>query len=144
MLIGHAGLVACGPDDEVQNQDLEDGGLDAAGPCEGTLEEVDEVFAFQGTCPATWSEALERGPLCEGFGAIVRIGELYGMYAYQMDWRTHRKDCFYDKETEELVGAVACDDVPSFCSHSSRTIQFGEAPGTCTSMEEPDEVLDCP
>jgi hypothetical protein len=44
---------------------------------------------------------------------------------------TWGKECYYDPVSRALVGAVDVDDVPSFCSRTSRTIAAGNYPTAC-------------
>jgi hypothetical protein len=95
------------------------GGAATARPCEDSLSFVaGDGFA----CPNDYATA-EQWPTtcaaghgcvgsCNGFLALVSAGS----------WV---KECYYDPVSRVLVGAVAQDDVPYFCSGTSYTIAGG-------------------
>jgi hypothetical protein len=101
------------------------GGAATARPCEDSLSFVaGDGFA----CPNDYATA-EQWPTtcaaghgylgsCNGFLALVSAGS----------WV---KECFYDPVSRVLVGAVAQDDVPYFCSRTSYTLAGGSYPSDC-------------
>lgn len=121
---------------------LADKGDTGSQTCSATASDLDAVFGQ--ACPATYDLALITGPRCNnGFGPIVRVGPLGSGLAYAMSWGTHAKNCYYDATTKALVGAVACDDVASYCGSSSTTIQFGTAPSECLVIANPTTESAC-
>ena len=101
------------------------GGAATARPCGDSLSFVaGDGFA----CPNDYATA-EQWPTtcdaghgylgsCNGFLALVSAGS----------WV---KECYYDPVSRVLVGAVAQDDVPYFCSRTSYTLAGGSYPSDC-------------
>ena len=134
-------LVACGSDDSSSPLS---GSPDGGAECTGTLEQVNAVFPSGGTCPTTYDAALAIGPICQGYSPTVRLGEVENELAYEVNWGTHMTQCFYDKNTRALIGAVACDDIARFCSDSSASIRYGEVVNPCQWVQNPSQTLNCP
>ncbi len=105
--------------------------------CIGDREEVNAVWD---RCPSTYDEAVAGIAQCNG--CTAKEAGLSGQVpALSIGWGTHAKNCFYDPQTKELVGAVACDDIPVYCGQTSYSIRFGTAPAECRVIEKPEVEL---
>jgi len=133
-------VVACGGSAPSEKIGTCPGRTDAAdsidaGYCAGPLAEVD---MYGGMCPLTYEAAMSLSAECsQGLGptvALGRTGDSCGDIAYFLYSRsqgTYAKQCFYDLQTKNLVGALYCADMPIFCSASSSTLRYGGTTRKC-------------
>jgi len=101
------------------------GGAATARPCEDSLSFVaGDGFA----CPNDYATAEQWPTTCDGGHGYV--GSCNGFLAL-VSAGSWVKECFYDPVSRVLVGAVAQDDVPYFCSGTSYTLAGGSYPSDC-------------
>jgi hypothetical protein len=101
--------------------------------CTGSLEQI-----AGDTCPATYALALSTPPECSsGFGPTIRIGSTgesdvdITLFVLSRNWGTRVSQCFYDLQTQVLVGALYCDADQNFCDHTSLALSYGRTTNDC-------------
>ena len=93
-------------------------------------------------CPATLCEARTLALSCANQTLSNYIGSCEGCTrnndcfdVVAFDWGTHTQYCHYPRDGYDrltnLIGVTLEDDVPSYCSGTSRSIKGGTAPATC-------------
>jgi hypothetical protein len=121
---------------------VDDSSATPATPCETDLD----TFSYGGErCRPTFIEMVAYLDDCSnGPARTARFaGRCDGVYGVHVHWATHSYQCFYDRDSKELVGAVKYDDVPSFCDGTSDYMRAGKAP-ECTNLEPTVLDLQCP
>lgn len=109
------------------------------GACSTTLA---AAAATVDRCPDTFAAArvsadagvdagtVGRLPECRGYETLT-TGQCGGLQVFGRGWGTHGVQCFYDPSTNALVGAIAYNDVPTYCNFSSHTIAGGSVRAGC-------------
>jgi hypothetical protein len=100
-------------------------GLDAS-TCTGSLGPGTGLYE----CPPTWSDLTASAPQCNGGSSLEhdRIGTCGADLEYSADCGLHGFACFYDSASQQLVGRIEWDDVPSFCNGTSSCVSAGVLP----------------
>jgi hypothetical protein len=103
--------------------------------CKGSLEQV-----AGDTCPATYALALSTLPECSrGAGPTISVGSTgesdvdITLFVLSRNWGICTSQCFYDLQTQVLVGALFCNDVPNFCDHTSHSLSYGRTTSNCSA-----------
>jgi hypothetical protein len=101
-----------------------------AGPCTDSLDNVSKTF---GDCPATFDGNLGTFFCPTTVLSQRAAGIVEDKQVIFVSWLTHGKACVYGLADagSALVGAIAFDDVPSFCARTSPQVNAGAIPSAC-------------
>ena len=105
--------------------------LTTGSSCTGSLETVRAIWL---RCPDSYCQAIAMISSCSAAWAMSRTVRSCGIREVTMDLLAHGMSCYYaapvgNGTDTALVGALAWDDGPSFCSRTSYVITSGNT--TC-------------
>jgi hypothetical protein len=109
------------------------GNAGSGGRCTGTLETVASAY-LPFVCPSDYAAATQWRTTCST-GQHGSLGSCNGALALSVSGGAWAKDCFYDPVARTLMGAVAYDDVPSYCNQTSHSIAGGSYPTECPTTQ---------
>lgn len=103
--------------------------------CTGALDRVRATWDWQFKCPDRYGEVSAVLLNCDTvYVAYAQryLGSCGGVNAMVISWGTHSQSCYYDVQSDALVGARANNDVPfPACESQSNVIHAGTVPNDC-------------
>jgi hypothetical protein len=96
----------------------------------GCTDSLANVAGMWGAvCPSSYAAATDPSLVCSFASGATSIATCAGLSQIKHDWQTHWVICLYQGDT--LVGAVAENDVNSFCNGTAYIEQAGDVPPMC-------------